>query len=168
LPPFDGASFGFVDMELALLALEEDALPRYVAGRYELSGVPLVTLMDIFAEQDSLEMLAAERGYVENEWAVSVKPVARDATSVKSLLQALTVSVDNGMLTIRLNGYLASLDNDLVVALYTPHGRLLHRWVVRDARSAGVLRWSTNGAAGNAVLVVRSGGVRESRVVSLR
>jgi len=49
MPSSIAATLGFIDKKYSLVALEEDALPKSIALKYENSGVPLLNQGDIFA-----------------------------------------------------------------------------------------------------------------------
>jgi hypothetical protein len=52
MPSSMASTLGFIDEKYSLVALEEDALPPYIASRYEQSGVPLLESHDIFPAGD--------------------------------------------------------------------------------------------------------------------
>lgn len=168
LPENMAVSVGYVDTDYGLLALEEDALPSYLARRYEDSGVPPVRAEDIFVLEDDLEMQASNRTFEENAFAVHTTHAPADRLSAAGLLQALRLEVLNGTIRIYLGAGQLPADGDMEIAIYSLTGRLLKRWRSGELHDVQRLEWQVRGAAGSVLLVVRAGGEMVSRTVAVR
>jgi hypothetical protein len=170
LPRSMAATFGFVDTAFALLALEEDIVPKTIASQYERAGVPPLDREDIYTDSADIALVPAEKLFQENQYEnTKFTSAAPDALKVaQGPFAGFTLEVLFGKIVIHLDKNLqANLDN-LEISIYAVSGRKVMTWRNVEKLAGGSLEWSprANGfASGPYIVCFKSGAISESRII---
>lgn len=130
LPRSLAGTFGFVDPEYALLALEEDVMQDDEQERYRLSGVPPLTEADIIPFTD--EPAAPQEHLVDDQPAT---PVEKKSVADPAQRFSPVICLRQSMLAVSFIGTSYEGAAKATVGIYTLSGRLLR--LFKDRRMLG-------------------------------
>ncbi len=123
LPVSLAATFGFVDKQYALLALEEDVMAPLDQQRFRLTGVPALTDADITLQPDD--------GDTPPQQPTVDQPATRAqrqaATALPATSDALYISIHRSQLTVTFGLNAGKLPASASIEVYTLSGKLLYR-----------------------------------------
>jgi hypothetical protein len=137
---FLGATYGFVDLYMSMLALEEDSLGATEQAKWELEGVPLLTKDDIIPPDTGayliqvVQPIAIEMDMMAMTLAGETQNIIATGTKKVFSLDKLKVSlVRDGITTLKIILPRDMIElNELTITIYNINGTKIKSWILHD------------------------------------